>query len=422
MFLPIKYGLFATTSVVVSTTLLLVSLREKTLLYKFFTNKNVVGIGLLSYSLYLWHWGVLSISRLTIGVHWWSVPLQIALLIALALLSYKFIETPFRTISLKNNSEIFAIWFLAISSSLAFLYGFNKISYRLFLGKKLSNSNDISQILGWDKKKCAEGFSGGFISQPNKKSMDFDNCWINFEDKNGITKNVKEKINVYSYGNSYNIQLIPVFKRLLNENKNKYQYKINVVSCVGIPSARITRFAQKNNPCISTFQNYINWSLNNSQKRSILLINSSMIFFSGKDILFDLSKDRIVQTNYAKQIFAEEINSIGSKAKLKNVDFYITSGVPFLLTNPVTCGNWFNQLNSKPCNTLDPNSKNFQLTPYEDILKLTSKDVSGINIYKKLEETLSSKKDLDIYFSSIDHISAEGAYLLLPLFVEKFNN
>ena len=63
MFLPIKYGLFTTTSVVVSTTLLLVSLREKTLLYKFFTNKKVVGIGLLSYSLYLWHWGVLSIFK-----------------------------------------------------------------------------------------------------------------------------------------------------------------------------------------------------------------------------------------------------------------------------------------------------------------------------------------------------------------------
>ena len=45
--------------------------------------------------------------------------------------------------------------------------------------------------------------------------------------------------------NSYNIQLIPVFKRLINENKNKYKYKINVVSCVGIPSSRITRFAQK---------------------------------------------------------------------------------------------------------------------------------------------------------------------------------
>mgnify|MGYP003326618861 CR=1 FL=1 len=63
---------------------------------KFLTNSRVIYIGRISYSLYLWHWGVLSISRWTIGIHWWSVPIQVALMFILAMASYKFIETPLR--------------------------------------------------------------------------------------------------------------------------------------------------------------------------------------------------------------------------------------------------------------------------------------------------------------------------------------
>ena len=63
--------------------------------YKFL-NSRIVYIGLISYSLYLWHWGVLSISRWTIGIHWWSTPFQVALVFGLAVSSYKWIETPLR--------------------------------------------------------------------------------------------------------------------------------------------------------------------------------------------------------------------------------------------------------------------------------------------------------------------------------------
>ena len=55
-----------------------------------------VAIGLLSYSLYLWHWPVLYLSRLTVGLQWWTLPIQIGLMIALAMASYRCVETPLR--------------------------------------------------------------------------------------------------------------------------------------------------------------------------------------------------------------------------------------------------------------------------------------------------------------------------------------
>ena len=96
MFLPMSMASASTVAVVALSSILIACLKKQTAAFKVFTNPIVVYIGLISYSLYLWHWGVLSISRWTIGVHWWSVPLQIALMIGLAVASYRWIETPLR--------------------------------------------------------------------------------------------------------------------------------------------------------------------------------------------------------------------------------------------------------------------------------------------------------------------------------------
>ena len=96
MYLPISLAVTSTVAIVILTSVLIGSLKKKTKVNRFFTNPKVVYTGLISYSLYLWHWGVLSISRWTIGIHWWSVPFQLALMFGLAIFSYRWIETPLR--------------------------------------------------------------------------------------------------------------------------------------------------------------------------------------------------------------------------------------------------------------------------------------------------------------------------------------
>ena len=96
MYLPGSLATVSTVLVVALTLVLIASLKKQTLAYKFFTNSKVIYMGLISYSLYLWHWGVLSISRWTIGIHWWSIPFQVAMMMGLAIASFRYIETPFR--------------------------------------------------------------------------------------------------------------------------------------------------------------------------------------------------------------------------------------------------------------------------------------------------------------------------------------
>ena len=57
---------------------------------------GLLWLGRLSYSLYLWHWSVLVLSRWTVGIHPWTVPLQLLLMVAMAFASYRLVEQPLR--------------------------------------------------------------------------------------------------------------------------------------------------------------------------------------------------------------------------------------------------------------------------------------------------------------------------------------
>lgn len=96
LFVDFKFATQTTFAIVVLTCVLLASLRPGTITYSLFINPKIVYIGLISYSLYLWHWSVLSISRWTIGIHWWSVPFQVAIILFLSIVSYRYVETPLR--------------------------------------------------------------------------------------------------------------------------------------------------------------------------------------------------------------------------------------------------------------------------------------------------------------------------------------
>ena len=139
LFLPVSAAVPATIGIVILTAVLLGSLKKGTSVYHFFTLKKVVYVGLISYSLYLWHWTVLCISRWTIGIHWWSALFQLVLMFLLAMASYKYIETPFRTHFKLKRFAVFLVGFASIiatalvvksgNSSLKFAYAGNRDAY-----------------------------------------------------------------------------------------------------------------------------------------------------------------------------------------------------------------------------------------------------------------------------------------------------
>jgi peptidoglycan/LPS O-acetylase OafA/YrhL len=96
-FLPKQDATTTTVITVLASCSLLAGLLRESRLKSVLETPWLRHIGLISYSLYLWHWSVLTLSRWTIGIHLWSVPIQLGLMLLLAQLSWSYVETPLRS-------------------------------------------------------------------------------------------------------------------------------------------------------------------------------------------------------------------------------------------------------------------------------------------------------------------------------------
>jgi peptidoglycan/LPS O-acetylase OafA/YrhL len=97
LFLPNDFHKTINTLVViVLSSLLLWQIKYNDITYKILTQKQISYIGLISYSLYLWHWPILSLSRWTVGIYWHTAIWQIPLMILLSIISYEYVESRLR--------------------------------------------------------------------------------------------------------------------------------------------------------------------------------------------------------------------------------------------------------------------------------------------------------------------------------------
>ena len=96
LFLPKGLAPFTYVAVVALTAAALALLSRGSVAYRAMTSRPATYLGLVSYSLYLWHWPILVLSRYTIGLHWWTSPILLGLIFLAAHLSYHNVERPLR--------------------------------------------------------------------------------------------------------------------------------------------------------------------------------------------------------------------------------------------------------------------------------------------------------------------------------------
>ncbi|MDO5357313.1 MAG: acyltransferase family protein, partial [Conchiformibius sp.] len=137
---------------------------KENLIAKMLSYNLLVKIGLISYSLYLWHWVILSLLRyVSMDVHLsvYLIVFSIVLMFLFSMLTYRYIENPVRKIKLPN--KLFLRWVCVYFSICVLIFSCYYVMNitSLSSGKNGLNWDTSSNCHGViDMSKCTKGYIG----------------------------------------------------------------------------------------------------------------------------------------------------------------------------------------------------------------------------------------------------------------------
>ena len=348
MYLPIFLATASTVAIVILSTVLLASLKKGTKLFTIFTHPKVVYIGLISYSLYLWHWGVLSISRWTIGIHWWSVPFQVVLMLGLAVTSYRYIESPLR----KGN------WFEKRWKTLVSGGGVLVIlSGCLFtLGKPLKGVIYV----GEESEREELPFAGASITRKNcMLHSDFETaleaCWINKNKNTTIPR-------MFFIGDSHNESMSQAAEYISENISRSIFFHSRSATLFPVSSKYWLKGDgpkwRQNSAIQSIAENYL---MKDIKGGDVVVITLRLPYYFGPNGFSSSEKDFIYKDNNNNDITRREFFENWKNATVKLASTLQEKGAALILSSPSpewnvhnvgACRNpqWFQTLNDKKCN------------------------------------------------------------------------
>jgi peptidoglycan/LPS O-acetylase OafA/YrhL len=163
MALPLPFGALPVAAAVALTALLLTVLRPGSAAHGLLSRPPLVFLGLISYSLYLWHWSVLTLARWTVGVSATTIPLLVVLMLGLAVLSWRLVEEPWRRgIGWPERWQVVATGLLLAAGGAAALQGLTRYGgAALFAGDRQAGM--VTRSAATPPRSCAEAGQGRLL-------------------------------------------------------------------------------------------------------------------------------------------------------------------------------------------------------------------------------------------------------------------
>jgi len=304
--MPPSLMLYSTPLAVAGTSGLILSLREGNFVYRTLSFGPVVFVGLVSYSLYLWHWPVLAIARWTVGVDAWTVAPLLCLIMALALASYFLVEKPLRKATWSASRPVsiaYGIASAAIVSAVAVTLSQGALG-NLYRGEpaqliasgvsSLKDKKYYNGQLQWDPAKCVL----------DTKAADFPTITMESCELAGATDKRRRFLVI---GNSYSAAMYEMYAPISNEGFGA------VTSISSWGASEVPELINKNSPWVAAIRHYWDdvFPRMLSQMKSgdfLVMINDNGTVFPNEEIrswyysTFERGLTKIIQTTAEKEV------------------------------------------------------------------------------------------------------------------------
>jgi len=303
--------------------------------------RSLVACGVLSYSLYLWHWPVLTFLRWTWGIdRIWLYLLAIGLSFGLAWLAYVLVEQPVRRRPLPG------FWQLGLTLAAVGLTwnGIELLAYsyrgKLFLGSSADPVPDQEIVGKFQPIVPNTRFSvGNCVVDPSNKaaansaSQAFGSCY-------GLAGERK----LYLVGDSHAQHLLPMLGAAADGFSVRAAFKN---SCLVSTSLMIDYQRKKYTECSQFSREALDYIASNSRPGDVVLISTwlnrqlGLIDASGKrnDSLAWFNS-RQIDLEKARGKYVIEMREYAVGLARKNAKLVLVVDVPPLARSPVACNSW----------------------------------------------------------------------------------
>jgi peptidoglycan/LPS O-acetylase OafA/YrhL len=370
---PQNLQLYTTLAAVIAAGLLIMTIQTSRMLYAVLASSGMVGIGLISYSLYLWHWSVLALSRWTVGIDVWTAPVLLLVTFGISALSYAYVERPLRRATwsrfrLGTIGYGLAVVCCAAVAVLALKFAgsmlFTGVSAQmaakgvqtLFDGKRMDGT------VQWHARDCVLSSDADV-----GKQLDLDRCAIG-DRPSGTSPRF------LVVGNSYSAAELEMYAVLSDTG----QASVSVTSSWGAsPTPSI--------PNDSAWSKANSYYWKQAVPSMISHLNAGDVLVMVSD-LSDLSPaEPTAESNAQLGLLKTDLTALASELRPRGIKIIFQAGVPFLrdaqCPPDAAVNQWFNFGRSLPCVYFSKQETIDRLSPLNAILSDVKRENDNFIVY-----------------------------------------
>ena len=363
------------------------NIEKKNNLSNLFSIKPIIFIGLMSYSLYLWHWPIISFLKYILIDDFSYLPkiLSIILIFSLSFLSWKFVEHPFMYSYSKKKVLYFVIFnYLILLISAVFI-----LQSKNFPNRYEKLPNNLAKSIG-STYNCS-------ISEYIKFGDTYA-CLLN-------SKAVDDKADVL-FGNSHAYMYGWAFKEYL-ENTNQKGLIVQMSNCLPFIDVNVSK------KCLNKSNSYYKEIINDKTISNVIL---GLTWYSEK--LVDKTGNVFEDKDF--ELRKKSINLLIKNFKSKNKNVYILGPIqtpekkfsPEILSREIIFKNRDNFKFEQPRNLFELKHK--KIIFYLDNL-LQNNFLQPHKILCNIDNCFFADKN-GSFFSDTNHLSKYGSLKMIKLF------